>query len=91
MKSPLGENKQGQNKETRNHLVASIINFNKEKQQGSQVVNRFPFFFSFFGYFFVIFYIFFQHFFALRTYTSVHIISIYSYIHNEYVYIPVML
>lgn len=38
----------------------------------------FDFFFTFF--FFL----------ALRTYTSVDNISIYSYIHNEYVYIPVM-
>lgn len=39
-------------------------------------------------FYFVFFYNFF--FLALRTYTSVDNISIYSYIHNEYVYIPVM-
>lgn len=37
-----------------------------------------------------LFYFFSDFFLALRTYTSVDNISIYSYIHNEYVYIPVM-
>lgn len=44
-------------------------------------------FFIFYFFFVTFFFIFFL---ALRTYTSVDNISIYSYIHNEYVYIPVM-
>lgn len=40
-------------------------------------------------FYFLFFFTFFL-FLALRTYTSVDNISIYSYIHNEYVYIPVM-
>lgn len=71
MKSPLGENKQGQNKKTRNHLVASIINFNKEKQQESQVVNRFPFFSHFlvnFLLFFIYFFDIFLHYVHIQVY-----------------------
>lgn len=74
MKSPLGENKQGQNKETRNHLVASIINFNKEKQQGSQVVNRFPFFFSHFLVNFLLFFIYFFDIFLHYVHIQVYIL-----------------
>lgn len=73
------------------NILISQNNFNKEKYKrelSGQPTDTIVF--ELFLFFYVCFLLFFFFFLALRTYTSVDNISIYSYIHNEYVYIPVM-